>query len=410
MRRGSRLLALLLLLAPAAGIADEVPDPLFWGSAADFLRQVEDGRFDPHLELHLLQYSVDPRWAADWAAARWSGSGLLGQFGSTTARNLFVDSEVALNLFPAERVQVRYARRDYQDGRFDVPDQAFGILVYPGAGWGVMVTGWPTHEKETASIGLGLRLGGPRSADTLVVSVVDDRFVWNEKTATDVRFIRHPVRVTLQGHLQRGPLRLHGSVDHGLRYEAEEPGVADGSPVRKTSGAQSLADVGLLYEPGGWGGGLRVTVASLERRQSGVDGPSLALDRDYARVVVSVRRDRGAWSVAGLAGYAAQRDGTSSPAAPDGSYAMDAGLLGVEGARRLGKGFELRAGYLGSWSRFREEAASSALVRDETVYSDKVHLRALWEPRPRMGIEVLLSHSLAGSSFGGGSMKARLVF
>ena len=61
-----RLLLVLLVAAPCR--AGELPDPLFWGSEARFLEQVTSGQFDRHLELHLVQYSADPRWRSDWAA------------------------------------------------------------------------------------------------------------------------------------------------------------------------------------------------------------------------------------------------------------------------------------------------------------------------------------------------------
>jgi len=49
----------------STGFAGEVPSPLFYESESEFLQDVDNGQFDRHLELHLLEYSVDSRWAAD---------------------------------------------------------------------------------------------------------------------------------------------------------------------------------------------------------------------------------------------------------------------------------------------------------------------------------------------------------
>jgi hypothetical protein len=91
---------------------------------------------------------------------------------------------------------------------------------------------------------------------------------------------------------------------------------------------------------------------------------------------------------------------------------MGAALLGVEGGRRLGKGLELRLGYLGSIQRAERTlpVPGPLELAEENGYVDKAHLRAFYSFRPQLSVEVLLSQTLVGSSFGGGSVKARLVF
>ena len=91
---------------------------------------------------------------------------------------------------------------------------------------------------------------------------------------------------------------------------------------------------------------------------------------------------------------------------------MDAFLIGAEGSKRLGKGLDLRAGYLGNFWRGERTGSSDGLLsaREEDTYADKVHLRALYTFRPQMAFEFLLSQTLSGSRFGGASLKALLVF
>ena len=406
-----RLLLVLLVAAPCR--AGELPDPLFWGSEARFLEQVTSGQFDRHLELHLVQYSADPRWRSDWAARRYAGNGLFGEYGSTTARDLFVNSQIALNLFPLESLQVRYDRRDYQDGRFDVADQRFDVVWYAGTGWGVVVSGWPTHQKQDASMGAGIRLGAPRSANGLVVQVVDDRFLWNEKSEDSLRFTRDPVRLLADGYLESGAWRFSGSIDYGLTYEAVETPTGEATPLRSTRGSQQFADVSVGYVAEGWSVSGRVTAASLEREETDSWEPApSSLERSWGRFLVELQKGFGDWNVYGRAGYSFQRDRFSSPSTPDGSYRMDAALFGIEGGRRIWKGLELRLGYLGSVQKMVRTLSQPGPLApgEESGYVDKAHLRALYSFQPQLSVEFLVSQTVNGSSFGGGSVKARLVF
>jgi hypothetical protein len=419
-RSGLILLAFSLLAAHSSW-AGEVPDPLFWPSEKAFLDQVSDGQFDPHLELHLLQYSADPRWAAEWAALRYAGNGLFGEYGSTTSNELYVNSQIAVNLFPTERFQVRYDRRDYQDGRFDVSDQRLDLMWYPAKGWAVFVTGWPTHLKEEASGGLGFRIGAQKSRNSLEVSVVNDRLVWNDKTQGDVTFSRSPVRILLDGYYESGPWRLHGSVDYGLAYEAataataakaDSADSADGASGSSTRGFQRFGNLSIEHSSPTWSFGARLTGATLERSQETGTTGNCSLSRSWSRAVLYARRDLGRWSVSGLIGYAEQRDDFSSPSVHSGSYRMDTALLGVEGAYRVVRGLEVRVGYLGSaLTADRSVAAPGPLPdQEESIWVDKAHLRAIYEFGPRMSIEMLVSQTVNGSSFGGGSIKALFVF
>lgn len=410
--RGARFCLVLLLLFATTGRAGEIPEPLFWASEADFLEQVESGQFIRRLELHLLQYSADTEWRTEWAASRYSGSGLFGEFGSTTGTELYVNSGVALNIFASERVQMRYDRRDYEDGRFELSDQRLDVVWHAGSKWGVVLTGWPTFDKEGSSLGLGFRLGAARSRNALELRVVNDNVVWNEKTDLDVELTRRPIRILADGSLESGPWRVHGSIDFGLEYAAEE-GASSAHPCgRESRGLQRFANVEAEYAAAGWTAGMRLTGAAFERSQSEGAGQGMTFERSWGRAIASFRRELGKWSVSALAGFSSQRDNYSSPSEPAGSYSSDVLLLGVEGGLQATRNVRLRLGYLGSSEETARMASEGAPLpfREEDAYLDKAHLRAIYDFRPRMSIELLLSQALRGGSFGGGSIKALLVF
>lgn len=397
---------LVLLLVPLAGRTDEVPDPLFWPDEAAFSEQVRSGEFDDLLELHLLQYAADPAWRGEWRALRYSASGLFGQWGSITSTDLYADDAIALNLFPHERFQMRFDRREYRDRRFDTLDQRFDALWHTGRGFALALTGWPSSEKDRASIGGGLRLGAPRARSALELRLVADCFAWNDRTRTDVRFDRQPLRFLADGLWEAGPWRVHGTADLGRGYE-----VTDRSTGLTARGLQRLADVEADWTSGPWTAGARATASRLERSQEDAAGP-LRLERDAWRGVLSLRRALGRWSASALAGWAWQRDDFESPGSGSGRYAASTLLLGIEGGVEAARGLALRVGYLAASQRMDRTVELAGLLpeREEDGYRDKAHARAVYTFTPGMAVEALLSHSIQGGAFGGGAVKALFLF
>lgn len=412
-----RAVVLVLVLAlPGPGArtvraADPPAGPPFWASEEEMLEEAGAGQFNDRLELHLLQYAADASWRAGWAARKYSESGLFGEYGSTRASELYVNGAIALNIFPSERIQLRYDRREYRDGRFDVSDERFDVLWHTGAGLAVVLTGWPSFEKAEASFGLGIRLGAARARDALELRVVNDRFLWNEKSSSDVTITKRPIRVVLDGSLERGPWRVHGTADWGLGHAAEAGGEG-GAPARSARGFQRFVDVSAERALGSGAIGVRVTGAALERRQEEGSGAVLRLERRWGRAVLTGWRGVGRVTLHGLLGVAAQRDEVESPSVPSGSYRMDALLVGLEGGVPAARGLEVRLGYLGCSQRSERtaEPAGPLPSLEESPFLDKAHVKALYVFRPGMSIELLLSQALRGGSFGGGSLKALLAF
>jgi hypothetical protein len=403
---------LALLLVPRAGRAGQVPDPVFWESETGFVSEVTAGQFVDRIELHLLQYATDSAWRSEWAARRYAGAGILGAWGSTTGTELYSDYQIALNLFPAGRFQVRYDRREYREGRFDVQDQRFEALWYAGARWALVLAGWPAFEKERSSAGFGLRIGAPRGATGLDVRVMDERFAWNPKTDDAVRFTERPLRIVADGFWEGGRWRVRGSIDAGLAWAAEDRGPNGPTAGATARGFQRSGDVETEVALGTWTAAARLTGAALLREQTGAAGAVSRLERTWARGTLSARWDPGRWTASALAGWASQRDEFSSPGAPDGVYSAATALVGAEAGVRPVPELTVRLGYIAAPQRATRTVGAQDLLADaeEDAFLDKAHLRVSYAFGPRMAFDALLSQALHGGAFGGGSVKAVVVY
>jgi hypothetical protein len=272
-------------------------------------------------------------------------------------------------------------------------------------------SGMPTHLKGEASAGFGFRLGAPRSPNYLVLRVMNDRFLWNRKSEEPLQFTSQPRRFQAEGHVEQGPWRAHGFMEYGTSYRAEEPATST-APSRVTEGFQRFADLSAEYRTEGWALGARATRATRRRFQAEDTGIAFGLERSYTRFLLYGRKEMRGWTGYALAGFSSQRDAFFAPSVPKGSYRMDTSLFGVEGGRRYGERLELRLGYLGSVHSTKREVGGMGPLpdRNEHGYVDKAHIRALYTFGPSVSIELLLSQTVGGSRFGGGSIKARMVF
>lgn len=409
-----RLLGLLSALAASAtALPPQQPAaqaPFAFATEAAFIAELEKGQFDPQMDLHLLEYASDSRWAAHWAASRGVRSGLFGEYGSTAAHLLYTHTNLALNASPHDRIQFRYERRIEDDERFAARDERLSVLWYPRASWALIASGWPTHRKESASVGLGLRIGGRSDPNALEVLLMDDRAFWNQKTDTDLRYIDKPIRLLVDGYGAWGPWTLFGTVSLESTYRAK--GGTEGT--RSCRGHLRQARMDLGYHQEGWSLGAEVRMAASLYDEHTPEGPGLHLARHYVRLKTHGRLRTGGWTTHGLLAFSRQRDTFASPSVADGDYRARSLLAGLEVARPLGLRHELRLGYLGGQVHLARETSPGAPeilgARRSTSFEDKVHLRWLHAFRPGFSLEALLSHSVAGSRFGGGSVKALIVF
>jgi hypothetical protein len=249
-----------------------------------------------------------------------------------------------------------------------------------------------------------------------VALVMDERAFWNEKTQGGVRFTRQPTRLLVDGHRGSGPWRLSGSADWGLEYRARDDPSAGAALTRSTRGYLRLVDLGAEFQGDGWAAGGRAALVGNRFEQDEDAGSRFFLDRVYGRLRVDGRVEAGKLTGYGVAVFAWQDDDFRSPAAGDGSYRLRAWILGAEGGVQVLPRLEARLGYLGSLYRMQRDASACGDLdvclrdREQSRYADKAHVRALYEFGPRMSLELLLSQTVTGSRFGGGSAKALVVF
>ncbi|MDF1552443.1 MAG: hypothetical protein P1P84_05240 [Deferrisomatales bacterium] len=402
------VLALALLTARAP--ASSVPEPLFAADPDGFADRVGRGQFSELLEVHRTQYAADPAWAAAWAAGRYQRSGLLAAYGSISSRQLLQNLDLALNLRPSAPLQLRYDQRRWADTLFDLREERFDLLWWPTPGCGLMASGWPTPQKQSAAVGFGGSLGPAGGRNQLAVLVRDDRYAFNQKTDSGVHFTRHPLRLLIDGSTSGGAWRTYGSLNLGTSYAAEDR--PEGSVIRATAGRLQHGHAGALWRRGPVHATLTSHFISQERVEDDAGARARSLERDWWRVDGTLEFAPGAWGGALLGGYAWQRDRFFAAGDVDGGYRARNTLGGTEGIYRHGKALELRLGYVGNVFRMQRDSAVLGLEpptladHRERGYVDKAHLRGRYRFGPSLVLELLISKEVSRGSFGGFSVRA----
>ncbi len=408
-----------VVAGPAAPSAAEILMPPFFSGERDLLERVDDGQFGTLLEVHLLQYAADPRWRADWARDRYTDSGFLMQYGSTSGTRLYVDGEIALNLPLTDRLGVGYERREWEDGRFELFDERLHAHWFVTERWALVAAGWPAHRKSEASFGLGAQLGsGP--GGWLRVVVLDEAFVHKRKGSGETSFSKSPIRYLADGYLERGRVAFYGSANLGEPYRSERRPGAEGESAFRGEGFSAYGTLGAELRGREWGAGLlgRIVVDRLKQNEIPPEGESEVLETESAWSLLQahVWQRWGLWTGSMLLAYGRQRDAYEAPG-EEGTYRMEQGLYGLELGYAGWDPLEVRAGYLGSYSRMvrradpADEAAPPVLGdRRREGYVDKVHLKALYRFRPRVALEALISKEVTRGAFGGFAVKALAVF
>ncbi len=413
MRSPTRRLCTALLttaLLAAQTPASSVPEPLFAADLGAFTDRVDGGQFSELLEVHLAQYAVDPVWAAEWADDRYRRSGMLAGYGSVSVRALHHHLDLVLNLAPTERLQLRYDQRRWADTRFDLREERFDALWWATPGFALLASGWPTPQKQYSAFGLGCALGRADGDNRLVVLVRDDRYVFNQKTDSDVRFTDQPLRLLVDGTASGEAWQAYTSLNLGTGYSAEDR--PEGSVSRATSGRLQYGDAGALWRHGPVRATLTGRFVTQDRAEDDGRARVLSLQRDWWRVDGTLEFAPGDWAGALLGGYAWQHDRFFAAADVDGEYRARNALFGAEGIYRGWQTGELRLGYVGNV--FGMERDSRALgtepptleIESEEGYVDKVHLIGRYRFHPSLALEALLSKEISRGSFGGFSVRA----
>lgn len=398
--------ALLATQAPASS----VPEPLFAADPSAFTDRVDGGQFSELLEVHLTQYAVDPAWAAAWAADRYRRSGMLAEYGSIGARGLLSRLDLALNLPATERLELRYDQRRRADTRFDLREERFDALWWATQGFALLASGWPTPHKQYAAFGLGGAFCQATGDHQLVILVRDDRYVFNQKTDSDVRFTRQPLRLLVDGSTGGEAWQAYGSFNLGTAYAAEDR--PEGGVARATSGRLQYGDAGALWRRGPVRAKLTGRFVTQDRAEDHGGVRALSLERDWWRVDGALEFAPGAWAGALLGGYAWQRDRFFAAADVDGEYRAHNTLFGAECIYRGWQTSELRLGYVGNVFGMDRDSRPlgpepPTLGSDsERGYVDKAHLKGRYWFHPSLALEVLLSKEISRGTFGGFSVRA----
>lgn len=405
----------LLVACALPARADSLPDPLFFDSVGDFYEKVDDGQLERLLELHLFQYGSDPEWGEAWAASRFDRTAtLLTEHGSISSKELYARLDFAMNFTAHDRVTIRYEHTQWEDGRFELGANRFDGLYWPG--WrseklALVVSGWPTHEKSYVNFGLGVYLGRPDDDYGLYLLIRDDRWIHEDKAQDELRFTAQPIRYIAEGQYGNGPWFLHGSINLGEPWRAEEID-PDAGVDRFAAGHLRYGDVAGSWEGAPWRLGLRAKFVDEETRQrDGTTGEAFALERLYWRLDGYATRQWESWRATTSLAIAAQKDDFSEEGELNGDYEMTSWIFGLEGGYLGWAPFEVRLGYLGSVGDMEREVEpltpTPALGdRSESGYNDKLQLRGLYSFGETFHIEAAVSKEVVEGDFGGGTIKA----
>jgi hypothetical protein len=383
---------------------------LFATGAGEFTARVAKGQFTQLLEIHLTQYAVAPDWEGEWAASRYHRSGMLAGYGSIGTRSLHRRLDLALNLAPTERLQLRYDQRRWTDTRFDLHEERFDLLWWAVPGAALLASGWPTPQKQYAALGLGCAFGQDSGDTQLVALVRDDRYLFDQKTDSTLRFTRQPLRLLLDGSTGGDTWRAYTSLNLGTAYAAEDR--AGEHVTRAAAGRLQYGDAGAVWRRGPVHASLSGRFAAQDRAEDREGARTLSLDRDWWRLDATLEFAPGDWAGAVLGGYSRQRDRFFSAADVDGEYRARSTLFGTEGIYRGWRRAELRLGYVGSvfaMERTRNTlgpAPPSIGEAKKGGYRDKAHLLARYRFHPSLALEALLSKEVSRGSFGGFAVRA----
>ena len=408
--------------------ADAAPDippaALEWGRQA-IVSEMLDGQFNPLLDIHLVQYSLDREWTANWMASRYGRSGILGEYGSVTGEHLYTHTDILLNIPLNDRFRLRYDRRQWEEGRFEQRYERLEAQYFVLDRLALVLCGMPAFEKAEGALGGGLFAGTPGGTNYLSAVAVGDRFIHNDKTDSNLLFTREPVRFLVDGYYRAGDWRVYGSLNWVDPYEMTvSPGEGEPGVAQARSAWKHYGFLGVDRFLGTVVTGLRAEYSAegLERdegRGLGTAAEPVRTTREWVRGEGFVRHEGAAWTTEGFLGYAVQEDECDAGMLQNGAYAMDAILVGLGLGRRVSASSSAWVGYIGSLAdmdRTRDGVSSGMPVADgwsvqgRRDYTDKVHVRWLYTFHPDLKMEILLSHELSTGSFGGGSFKAVFLF
>lgn len=410
---------LAVLLAAGGAWADgypppdvRVPEEIYW---QDFAR----GQLRPRHDVQLVQYRLDGSVRAERELHRFRQPGLSTELGSLTGRNLYTRLDMSLAHRFDSGFELRYGRRDWQDGRFDLRRQRFDGAWFPRQGAGLVLVAYPTIFKEDIPLGGGVHLASTTSTGHIRAVLIDDAATFRSKERRGHRLLRHPIHLVLDGAVRLGRTELWAHLDAGRPAEFNlNP---DATALRLTRLVRSNArlDLGIHRQLDGGSLGARTWVRSSDELRAHEEGPATSTtrrQRHWQQLELYGTWTTGPWLAAGRIALSWQRDRFSGDAIHDGHYDARQWVGLVEGGYTGWPHLELRIGYLPSlYDMSRHLAAGdegTRVLRPESTagYTDKLQIRLIFRWQETAHLEALVSQELVEGGFGGGSVKAVLSF
>lgn len=423
----------VLLLASAPVDAQEVAQ-----EAREEAFPYGQGHFLMLRELHLATYEPDARWRRTWARSKFAHSGIDFVHGSVSQTDLFTERRVVLNVpvWPqvpagdaaeaAPKVWLRYVRDEIKA----VTDESdLSRIELQWNVWGpvsLTASGHPEFAKERSSGGAGVFVADAKRRNYLDLKVQADEPFFNQRTHYDARHVASPMRMLGEANLERGPWRLHAAADLGNRARTVFEDALGSGGVRERTVETRRLETTVEWANESWLLGVRQRSSSrLDRREhfAGYAHPERILDDyDFRRRQDALDAyadwEEGRFRMRGMVGVRRQRDLARMGIAPDYALARDEWLAGAVGYWRPVEGFHLGLGYWGNLFQARRDVDELAFARRDTPRADhsvdgsldKAMLVLGYAVSERIRAETVLTQQMRKGRFGGGSLKATVMF
>lgn len=415
--------------------------PLLFAAALAF--PFEGPQFDRLVDLHIAVYDPDFAWQRRWEEARYARSGLEVTHGSISQHELYTGRALQLNVPllpqaagapdvapspPSSPLWLRYEHAETGSPDALPTSDRIELAVTIAGPLAITVSGWPEYVKSSSSAGAGLLLTGASRRDYLAARVQLEAPFFNQRTRLPARYEGEPLRVVAEGNLERGALRVWGAVDwsNEARLVFDDPAGSEG--VRDHASWMQRTEEKLEWTPSG-SMLLGVRHGYLGRGDArryfpGYVDPERALaDFDFIsrrhRVDAYLDTTRGAWRFRAQTGLLAQRDVAVMTFVPGYDFVKTEWISGARAYwNGAAPGLSLGFGYWGNvvHSDRRVDDAPTGrpapwVDRRDRGYADKGDLSIGYVlPGERFRVEGILSHEITGGRFGGGCVRAQLLF
>lgn len=389
----------------------------------------EDRPFDLLRDLHLTAYEPDPRWRKAWADAQHGLSGIDFVHGSISQHELYTERRIVLNApVYSDRVRFRFEHEEVGSLDLETARDAIELQFRVAGPVALTVSGFPAYDKAQSSGGAGVLVADSSRRRYLDLGFELGAPLYNERAREDARYARAPVRWLAETNYELGDFRVHAMADLGRQSRRVHGSPSGSGGVRDLRTRLQRIDVALEWSPGhAWMTGARHRrLVRSERREhfEGYLDPEIVLeDFDFAR---TIDRTDGyadwigkAWRVRGQVSGVWARDQVALAYEPDYRYRRDELIAGgrVHWLAPV-DGLQVGVGYWGNVYRAKLAAGAMPISRRHAArasetgagYLDKADLVVGYAVTDRIRTEGIVSQQVTRGRFGGGSLKATVLF